>query len=58
MSKYEVVNEKGKTVMVTEYAPSLFDIKVVNSMLKAGYKIKKDDKLMTKKDIVEILKTI
>ena len=41
MSKYEVINEKGKTAMTTEYASSLFDEKVVNAMLRGGYKIKK-----------------
>ena len=38
--KYEIVNDKNKTVMQTDYFNSIADPSVIKVMLKSGYKIK------------------
>lgn len=58
MMRFEVVNDKNKTVMRT---PSLYcipDKDILTSMSKAGYKFKLDGKTITIKKLNEMLKEI
>lgn len=52
--KFEVINDKGQTVMTTTSANYIPDKDVLDSMSKAGYKFKVDDKITTKKQLLEV----
>lgn len=53
--KFEVINEKGKTDMNTEYVCYIPTKSEITSMQKNGYKFKIDGKIATKKMIDELL---
>ena len=53
--KFEVINEKGKTDMSTEYMRYIPTKSEITSMQKNGYKFKIDGKMATKKMIDELL---
>lgn len=55
--KFEVVNDKGVTVMFTEMPSCVPDEPQLTSMQKAGYKFKIDDKAASIKKVKETLKT-
>lgn len=56
--KFEVVNDKNKTVMNTTSPSCIPDKGILTSMSKAGYKFKLDGKLITIKKLNEKLKEI
>lgn len=56
--KFEVVNDKNKTVMSTESMACIPDKDILNSISKAGYKFKLNGKLITIKKLIEKLKEI
>lgn len=56
--KFEVINDKNKTVMSTVSSSCIPEKKILDSMLMAGYKFKLDGKLITGKKLNEILKEI
>lgn len=53
--KFEVVNDKGKVVFNTTEISCLPTKTEINSMIKAGYKFKLDNKSITKKKLEEII---
>ena len=56
--QFEVVNENGKTVFVTEYDECLPPKQQIDDMRKSGYKFKIDGKVITLKKLNEKLKEI
>lgn len=56
--KFEVVNDKNKTVMSTMSPSCVPDKEELNSISKAGYKFKLDGKAITIKKLNEQLKEI
>lgn len=58
MMKFEIVNDKNKTVMQTTHISCIPDKNTLNSMSKAGYKFKLDGKAITIKRLNERLKEI
>ena len=56
--KFEVVNDKNKTVMSTTSWSCVYDKDILNSISKAGYKFKLDGKAITLKKLNEKLKEI
>ena len=56
--RFEVINDKNKTVMSTVNLSCIPNKKILDSMLMAGYKFKLDGKLITAKKLNEILKEI
>lgn len=56
--KFEVVNDKNKTIMSTTSASCIYNKDILNSMSKVGYKFKLDGKLITVKKLDEKLKEI
>lgn len=56
--KFEVVNDKNKTVMSTVSPSSIYDKDTLTLMSKAGYKFKLDGKTITLKKLNERLKEI
>ena len=56
--KFEVVNNKNKTVMSTTSTSCIYDKDILNSMSKAGYKFKLDGKAISLKKLNEKLKEI
>lgn len=53
--KFEVIDIFGKTVMNTSYLECVPDEMQITEMIKTGYKIKVDNKTLTKKGIEEFL---
>ena len=56
--KFEVINDKNKTVMSTTSLSCIPNENELNSMSKAGYKFKIDGKAITIKKLNEKLKEI
>ena len=56
--KFEVVNDKNKTVMSTTSPSCIYDRDTLVSMSNAGYKFKLDGKMMSIKKLDEKLKEI
>lgn len=56
--KFEVINDKNKTVMTTTNLSCIPNKNILDSMLMAGYKFKLDGKLITIKKLNEKLKEI
>lgn len=56
--KFEVVNDKNKTVMSTESLSCIPNKDALNSISKAGYKFRFDGKMITIKKLNEKLKEI
>ena len=56
--KFEVVNDKNRTVMSTTSWSCVYDKDTLNSISKAGYKFKLDGKAITLKKLNEKLKEI
>lgn len=54
--KFEVVNDKNKTVMITNYIEYIPTDKELSSMYKAGYKFKLNGKAISLKKVLEIKK--
>lgn len=54
--KFEIINDKSKTVMQTEYISCIPDKDELNSMQIAGYKFKIDGKIISAKKLKEWLK--
>ena len=54
--KFEVVNDKSKTVMYTSSPHCIPDKDILMSMLNTGYKFKLDGKILSKKAINELAK--
>ena len=54
--KFEVVNDKNKTVMTTNYIGCIPTDKELSSMYKAGYKFKLNGKAVSLKKVLEIKK--
>lgn len=54
--KFEVVNDKNKTVMQTTDVSCIPNKEILNSMISAGYKLKLDGKILSKKAINELTK--
>lgn len=52
---FEVINDKGRVVMQTQYASCIPHKKQIIAMLKAGYKIRVDGKTMTKKKLEDLI---
>ena len=53
--KFEAINPFGKTVMNTEYEECVPDKEQIESMLKVGYKFKRDGKMLNKKELSNFL---
>ena len=53
--KFEVINPFGKPVMTTEYKECVPDKEQINAMLKAGYKLKLNGKILNKKEVIEFV---
>ena len=53
--KYIVENEKGKAMIQTNYFSSISDKQGIKIMLKAGYKIRENGKIITKARLIELL---
>lgn len=53
--KFEVVDEKNQTVMNTFYFECIPDKNQIDTMFKSGYKIKVDNKVLSKKKIESFL---
>ena len=56
--KFEVINDKNKTVMSTDSPSCIPDKGTLDSISKAGYKFKLDGKITTIKKLNEQLKEI
>ena len=56
--KFEVINDKNKVVMHTEYTSCLPNKETLSLMAKAGYKFKLDNKAITIKKLNEWLKGV
>ncbi len=56
--KFEVVNDRGVTVMNTSSISCIPNIDELTSMSKAGYKFKIDNKSVSIKKIKEVLKDV
>ena len=56
--KFEVINDRNKTVMHTSSPSCIPDKDILTSMSKAGYKFKLDGKTVTIKKLNEKLKEI
>ena len=56
--KFEVIDNTGKTVMVTSYSEYIPTKEQINLMTKAGYKFKMDGKVLSKKAIDDLLASI
>ena len=54
--KFEVINDKGKTVYYTYETKDIPNHEDMNSMIEAGYKFKIDGKAASKKKIEELKK--
>lgn len=54
--KFEVINDKNKVVMHTESISCIPDRGIIESMIAAGYKFKIDNKILTKKKIIDLIK--
>lgn len=53
--KFEVINISGKKVMCTSHFECIPSKAQIEDMLKTGYKIKVDNKILTKKNIEAFL---
>lgn len=53
--KFEIFNEKNKVVFNTQEKQCLPDKHQINTMIKIGYKFKIDGKLLTKKQLTELI---
>ena len=56
--KFEVINDRNKTVMHTSSPSCIPDKDILTSMSKAGYKFKLDGKAITIKKLNEKLKEV
>lgn len=54
--KFEVINDKGKTVYYTHKEKDIPNKEYLNSMSDAGYKFKIDGKATSKKKVEELIK--
>ena len=54
--KFEVVNDKNKTVYYTHKEKDIPNKEYLNSMIDAGYKLKIDGKVASKKRVEELIK--
>ena len=54
--KFEVVNDKSRVVMHTEYISCIPPKDILNSMSDSGYKFKLDGKIISIKKLNEYLK--
>lgn len=54
--KFEVINDKNKTVMLTEYISCIPNNSALTSMFDAGYRFKIDGKIIPIKKLKEKLK--
>ena len=54
--KFEVINDKGKTVYYTHKEKDIPCKEYLNSMINASYKFKIDGKISSKKKIEELIK--
>ena len=54
--KFEVINDKNKVVMHTESMSCIPNREIVESMITSGYKFKVDNKILTKKKIIDLIK--
>lgn len=52
--KFEVINDKGCTVMSTLYPLCIHEDDQLSSMMKAGYRFKIDGKIVSKKKAGEV----
>lgn len=52
--KFEVINDKGQTVMATTSTSCIPNKDILESMSKAGYKFKVNGKVITKKQLLEL----
>ena len=55
MIKFEVVNADGKVLFSTKYKECIPSKSEINTLVKAGYKIKINGKAVTKKKMIELL---
>ena len=53
--KFEVINDKNKTMMSTTSPECIYDKSTLTSMSKAGYKFKIDGKIVMIKKISKII---
>ena len=53
---FEVVNDKNKVVMHTKDISCIPNKEILNSILNAGYRIKLDGKILSKKAINEFVR--
>ena len=56
--KFEVINDKNKTVMQTSHMSCIPDKNTLNLMQKAGYKFKLDGKMITIKKLSDKIKEV
>ena len=54
--KFEVINDKNKTVLLTEYVSCIPNDSALASMFDAGYRFKVDGKIILLKKLKEKLK--
>ena len=55
MIKFEVVNADGKVLFSTKYKECIPLKSEIDTLIKAGYKIKINEKAVTKKKMIELL---
>lgn len=56
--KFEVINDKGKTVMTTQSVNCIPTKQQCEHMMKTGYKFKLDNNILSKKKLEELLTEI
>lgn len=56
--KFEVVNDKNRTMMSTVYWSCVYNEDTLRSISKSGYKFKLDGKIISLKKLIEKLKEI
>lgn len=55
---FEVINDKGKIVMQTQFVSCIPNKECMSAMSKAGYRFKVDGKITTTKKLNDMLKEI
>ena len=53
--KFEVINDRGRTIMSTTYISCIPNDREIASMIKAGYKFKFDGKSTSKNKIKDLI---
>ena len=54
--KFEVINDKGKTIMFTTQIPAIPKQRQIELQFKAGYKFKLNGKTISKKALIDYIR--